>query len=81
MKTQKELEEENMLLRAAVQNIFWMARRYAHGRHTYAPGMVREAYQLAKELGIAIQHDDVIKPPTKNVVLGFRSDWLDDCND
>ena len=83
MKTKKQLEEENKLLRAAFQNLFWMARRYAHGRHTYAPGMVREAYQWAKELGIAIQHDHVIKPPEPSEYRGtsFRSDWLDDCNE
>jgi len=30
MKTKKQLEEENILLRGAFQNLFWMARRYAH---------------------------------------------------
>ena len=30
----------------------WMARRYADGRSTYAPGMVNEAIDMALELGI-----------------------------
>jgi len=62
-----------------IQDTFWMARRYAHGRHTYAPGIVRDAYQVLKKMGIKIKHDQTIKPPEK--VSGYLSDYLDDVNE
>lgn len=30
-------------LKHCFEEVIWMAIRYAHGRHTYAPGMVRDA--------------------------------------
>lgn len=36
----------------AVANIIWMARRYAHGRKTYAPSLFNDAYDtLRREMG------------------------------
>lgn len=35
----------------AFDEIAWMAARYAHGRATYAPSLVRRAVQLRTELG------------------------------
>ncbi len=37
-----------------IRETLWMARRYADGRRTYAPGTVNEAIDLALELGIDI---------------------------
>lgn len=72
-------------MKHAVRDLFWMARRYAHGRHTYAPGIIRDWYKKLKEWypDILIQHDETIEPPKAENVGGicFRSDWLDDCND
>ena len=74
-KREKQLEE-------IIQDIFWMARRYAHGRHTYAPRMVREAYLKLMGLGIKIKADKTIEPPAdfKNGGMFFRADYLDDIN-
>lgn len=78
MKTPRE-----KILEQIVRETFWMARRYAHGRHTYAPGIIREAYLSLKANGIDIKHDTVIKPPDEKCLGGFilRSDYLDDTNE
>lgn len=78
-----KIEKENDVLKKIILDTFWMARRYADGRHTYAPSTIRDAYNKLKELGIHIKRDDVIKEPTdleKNS-FNFRSDWLYDTNE
>jgi hypothetical protein len=35
-------------LQSAIEDILWMAARYAHGRHTYAPSMVRDSVAVFK---------------------------------
>ena len=74
----KDQKIEN--LTRIIQNTFWMARRYAHGRHTYAPGIVRKSYYDLKNIGIEIKTDDTIKPPKDNEIgsFVFRDDYLDD---
>lgn len=76
-KTQREIS-----LEAIIRDTFWMARRYAHGRHTYAPGIIRDAYGALKRLGITIREDSTIEPPSDEEIGGmsFRSDYLDDIN-
>lgn len=37
-------------LRRCFEDTIWMAIRYAHGRHTYAPGMVRDAVESYREI-------------------------------
>ena len=39
-------EEE---LKQIIDDTLWMAIRYAHGRHTYAPGIVREVWKKLKK--------------------------------
>ena len=78
----KDEYKEEALLRI-IKDLFWMARRYAHGRHTYAPEMVRDAYKYLRkwypDFDFRFWDDVVIKPPEKG--HGFiRSDWLDDTN-
>ena len=82
MKTKKQLEIENKALREIITDIFWMARRYAHGRHTCAPSIIRDAYHAVKKMGIVIQHDITLRPPEPDEIspARFRDDWLDDCN-
>jgi hypothetical protein len=41
-----------------IQQIYWMARRYAHGRSTYAPSDYNEAIKLAHELGMVFRPDN-----------------------
>lgn len=67
-------------LEAIIRDIFWMARRYAHGRHTSAPSTIREVYGALKRLGITIQEDATLEPPSENEISGLslRSDYLDD---
>lgn len=81
--TKKEMQERIKALEIVIQDTFWMARRYANGRKTYSPSMVRTAYHTLERLGIKIQHDDVILPPIDGEIGGmrFREDYLDDINE
>lgn len=56
MKT-KDLNQRIARLEYIVKETLWMARRYADGRRTYAPGMVNLAIQSAHELGLRIDDD------------------------
>jgi len=69
-------------LQSAIEDILWMAARYAHGRHTYAPSIVRDSVAVFKDVfpDFNIKQDHVIEPPTDSEISGalFRSDYLDD---
>ena len=69
-------------LKKIIDDTLWMAIRYAHGRHTYAPYMVRDAVQTLKQLypDFKLKEDVTIEPPSEGMVGGmrFREDWLDD---
>lgn len=75
-------EEEKELLRNCFEDTIWMAIRYAHGRHTYAPSMVRNAIKTFQKVFPYWEpkNDITIKPPDEERVKGFvfRSDYLDD---
>ena len=75
-------KSEEKKLQSAIENILWMAARYAHGRHTYAPSMVRESVEVFTSIfpEFKIYQDRIIKPPTDDNLGGcsFRSDYLDD---
>jgi len=61
-----------------IDDILWMAVRYAHGRHTYAPHMVRDAVFKMKELypGYKIKDDQTLsKCPEDACIPG---DYLND---
>ena len=49
--------------RRFIRDTFWMARRYANGRSTYAPGMYNDALAAVIEAGVItldeLQSDDV----------------------
>ncbi len=78
------VKQQNEILKNIVRDILWMALRYAHGRHTYAPSMVREAMEQYKKICPDYKHYDVtIEPPDDSDVGGwsFRSDYLDDLID
>ena len=80
--TKTEMQGRIEVLEKVIQDTFYMSRRYAHGRHSIAPGVVRDAYHALERLGIKIKHDDVIKPPIDDEIGGmrFRDDYLDDIN-
>jgi hypothetical protein len=69
-------------LQAAIENILWMAARYAHGRHTYAPSTVRESVEVFTSIfpEFKIKQDHVIESPIDDDLGGFsfRTDYLDD---
>lgn len=80
-------EQDKVLRNAELENIvaelFTWARRYAHGRHTYTPGIIRRIYHTLKEKypSIYIPRDETIRPPTeKTGGMSFRDDYLDDTN-
>jgi len=80
----KELEKEVEVLKYIVRNTLWMSMRYAHGRHTYAPGIIRECVSLLKNLYPNEQFllpDRTIESPSSEELknpMALRSDWLDD---
>jgi hypothetical protein len=47
-------------LKYIIKETLWMARRYAHGRRTFAASTLNECVDLALKLGIDIKADDVV---------------------
>ena len=60
--------------------VIWMAIRYADGRHTYAPSMVRDAIKQFQKVNPDWKPkvDGVIEKPTVDMIGGasFESDYL-----
>jgi len=50
----RKLYLENFTLREIAVNLHWMARRYADGRMTYAPGMVNNAVRQLQAMGVKL---------------------------
>ena len=50
--TDRELRDRIDILESIIHDTLWMARRYAHGRMSYAVGMYNDAARKAKSLGI-----------------------------
>ena len=75
-------KEKIQTLEKCFTETIWMAIRYAHGRQTFAPRMVRDAVNDFKKVfpDWEPKSDIVIKPPEDDEVGGFkiREDWLDD---
>jgi hypothetical protein len=75
-------KEKIQKLRNCFTETIWMAIRYAHGRHTYAPGMVRDAISEFKEIFPEWEpkEDIVISPPKEEEIGGFsfKGDYLHD---
>ena len=71
---------EKEILYDAFTDIVWMAIRYAHGRHTYAPDMVRDAVCKFQKVfpDWKPNNDITIEPPDKLYMGELRSDYLDD---
>lgn len=74
--------EKIQKLKHAFEETIWMAIRYADGRHTYAPSMVRDAIKEFQKVfpDWKPRHDIVINPPNKEDLGGmkFASDYLHD---
>ena len=72
------------ILRTCFEDIVWMAIRYAHGRHTYAPGMVRDAVNAYKELypDFKLKEDKTLEPkPDTFGGMVLEEDYLNDLFD
>jgi len=68
------------ILKKCFTDVIWMAIRYAHGIHTYAPSMVRDAIKDFKKIypDWKLKEDITIEPPTDLSSYASRSDYLDD---
>ena len=64
-----------------VNDILWMAVRYAHGRHTYALGIIRHSVKTMHRLypDWNLKKDEIILPPTeKETGMILKEDYLDE---
>lgn len=85
LRTSDEIAVQDMCneleaVKKSFEDTIWMAIRYAHGRSTYAPSMVRDAVNRFKQIfpDWKLKKDTTIKPPEKIDGIGIRSDYLDD---
>lgn len=77
-KTTKQLREENEILQKCVLDLYWMARRYADGRMSYAVPTCNDAIRKLIDIGLPIKED-----PINNrmfAVDGIMVKYHDDCN-
>jgi len=47
-------------LERIIRDTFWMARRYANQRHTYAPTVINDALKQLTLLGIGVHPDNTL---------------------
>lgn len=75
-------KDKIQVLKNCFEEVIWMAIRYAHGRHTFAPSMVRDAIDNFKKVfpEYELKHDITIKTPDPEDIKGivFESDYLHD---
>ena len=59
-------------LQSAIEDILWIAERYAHGRYIYAPSTVRDSVKVFKDIfpDFKTKQDHVIEPPADDEVGG-----------
>ena len=87
------MKETITTLKKAYEDVIWMAIRYAHGRQTYAPSMVRESIKDFQKVfpDWKPRHDITLKPERERLeeyyteagkdVPHLKTDWLDDLTD
>lgn len=76
-------EVKILKLKQAYEEIYWMAMRYANGRSTYAPTMVRDSIKMFQEVfpDWEPRADPTLKSDRESGFKGpaaLDSDWLDD---
>lgn len=68
------------LVKKCYEDIIWMAIRYADGRHTYAPDMVRNSIERFKSIfpNFELQEDKTLIKKENIKIDGFtlESDYL-----
>ena len=70
-RTKEQLKAENEALRVIVADVHWMARRYADGRSSYAPGMFNS--RVKELLGMGVE---LCKPHYARDGMGRKFDGL-----
>jgi len=78
-------------LKECFEEVIWMSIRYAHGRHTVAPTMVRRAIKMFQEVfpDWTPNRDETIEPPSldenaishapnSSLIRMFKDDYLHD---
>ena len=75
-------KKQEQQIKQCFENTIWMAIRYAHGRSTYAPSMVRDAVKLYQSIypDFKLKQDVTIEAPHEEDLNGmsFESDYLHD---
>jgi hypothetical protein len=75
-------KKQEQQLKKCFEDTIWMAIRYAHGRSTYAPSMVRDAVKLYQSIypDWKPKQDITVEVPDKEDLNGmsFESDYLHD---
>jgi hypothetical protein len=75
-------KKQEQQVKQCFEDTIWMAIRYAHGRSTYAPSMVRDAVKLYQSIypDFKLKQDVTIEAPHKeDLNLGScESDYLHD---
>lgn len=77
----KKKKAENKILWEIIHDLIWMAARYAHGRHTYAPSIIRDSVKKLKVMDqkFKMRKDVTIEAPEHELKgFDFRNDYLDD---
>jgi hypothetical protein len=79
-------KEKIRILQKCFEETIWMSIRYAHGRHTYAPSIVRDAIRDYKGLfpDFKLKPDVTVKKPDASILkAGFvlEGDYLNDLFD
>jgi hypothetical protein len=71
-------KKQEQQLKKCFEDTIWMAIRYAHGRSTYAPGMVRDAVKLYQSIypEFKLKQDITIEAPHEEDLNGV--DYLHD---
>ena len=78
-----KIQQRVLSLQEIINRLLPFAIRYANGRHTYAPGIIRDVVSQMRKMypDFKLKEDITIKPPTKEE-LGmpavFKSDYLYD---
>ena len=74
--------KEKDILKEAYEDVIWMAIRYANGRATYAPSMVRDSIKQFQKVfpSWKPRNDPTLKIDKKWLrdTRNLESDWLDD---
>ena len=75
-------------LKQAYDDVIWMAIRYASGRSTYAPSLVRDSikqfqsvfpdWKPRKDYTVADDRKRIEEHGTEHSNITLESDWLDD---